>query len=224
MPLINERCIIINGAGAGSGQSNLIALIEKGEVVASMSMAGRGASERFAPGIEALLEQVHWKNAPDKVIAVTGPGSFTGLRASLSLASGLARGWNCPTIAVRLGEALRMTMHSPEAVIICLARRGRVFIDPPGQDAFAVQIDELCNVNWPLIAGDAVWGEDALKELIEKKGHFFSENTKILPYAAPDALGIYRAAQNRTPSALEPLYIDPPEARLPSQGLRPLPV
>lgn len=218
------RSLILNGAGAGTGETNLIALMEDEQVLCSENLAGRGAAERFAPVVQNCLEHSGWQTPPDQVIAVIGPGSFTGLRASLSLAAGLARGWSCPARGVRLGDALRETAQASEAVVICLARKGRVFIDPPQEEICAAQIEALHNVNWSLLAGDGVYGADALEDCVGNGGLFQKSGVKILPFAAPDALGIYRAAARAGNFPLHPLYIDPPEARLPAQGLRPAPV
>lgn len=93
---------------------------------------------------------------PDRVVAVIGPGSFTGLRSSLSLAAGLAAGWNCPTIGVTLGAAIRATLARPDAVCVSIARRGRVFVDPPHGPVTASQTADLDPTGWACVTGDAV--------------------------------------------------------------------
>ncbi|MCX5620350.1 MULTISPECIES: tRNA (adenosine(37)-N6)-threonylcarbamoyltransferase complex dimerization subunit type 1 TsaB [Bombella] len=220
-----ERCLVLNGAGAGRGLSNLIALLEGGTVIAQQSLAGRGASERFAPTVQALLAQAGWSHPPDLLAAIIGPGSFTGLRASLSLAAGLARGWSCQGVGVRLGDAMRASLQRKDATILCLARRGRVFVDPPGNAVYALPVEEISPGLWPAIAGDAVYGEDALPDLTGAMGEArLGRESERLPLAAPTAEGIFQAAIEglQTPQsyALEPLYIDPPEARPPAGGLR----
>ncbi|GEM16221.1 hypothetical protein NBRC3293_0718 [Gluconobacter oxydans NBRC 3293] len=205
------RTVVFNGAGAGTGLTSLVALVEDGHVVAEKLMAGRGASEHFAPAIRELLTQNNWTTPPDRVVAVIGPGSFTGLRSSLSLAAGLAAGWNCPTIGVTLGAAIRATLGRPDAVCVSIARRGRVFVDPPQGPVTASQTADLDPTGWACVTGDAV-----------------SEKTDwpcpVLPCEAPYALGIVQAAQGVTPGPLMPLYVDPPEAKPPAAGLRPAPL
>ena len=225
-----ERCLVMNGAGAGRGQSNLIALLERGLVVDEQVLSGRGASERFAPTVQAMLTRAGWDAPPELVAAVVGPGSFTGLRASLSLAAGLVRGWGCRGVGVRLGDALRATMQQEEATILCLARRGRIFVDPPGYDTYALPVKQIQPGSWAAVAGDAVYGDDALPELSELAGcDVLGREVVRLPYAAPTAEGIFRAACRSSESgsvrayALEPLYVDPPEAKPPAGGLRPTP-
>lgn len=229
MAVMPERCLVLNGAGAGRGQSNLIAVLERGIVVEEKVLSGRGASERFAPAVQALLARSGWQQPPELVAAIVGPGSFTGLRASLSLAAGLVRGWNCRGVGVRLGDALRATMQHDEATILCLARRGRVFVDPPGRPAYALPVEDIRPDSWPAVAGDAVYGDDALPELSGEPGDcLLGRQTVRFPYAVPSAEGIFRAAcqalaQGDRAYPLEPLYVDPPEAKLPAGGLRPAP-
>lgn len=229
-----KRLLLLNGAGAGKGESNLIALSEGSEVIASQILAGRGASERFAPSVCALLKQAGWGSAPDGVVAIVGPGSFTGLRASLSLASGLARGWGTLAIGLRLGDAMRASISDDvireKLAILCLARRGRVFIDPPhNAEIYAAQISDLQPALWEYIAGDAVVGGDGLEELIGEKGCFKGEGAPhIYPLMAPTPQGMIKAAQSvilgeKQNYSLIPLYIDPPEVKIPAVGLRPAP-
>ena len=222
-----ERCLVLNGAGAGRGKSNLIALLEHGAVVDEQVLSGRGASERFAPAVQAMLARSGWERPPEMVVAVVGPGSFTGLRASLSLAAGLVRGWGCQGVGVRLGDALRATMQRDDATILCLARRGRVFVDPPGETAYAMPVAGIQPDCWSAVAGDAVYGEDALPELTGIQGEALLGHQVVrLPYAVPTAAGIFVAACRMSVQgacALEPLYIDPPEAKPPAGGLRPAP-
>lgn len=204
------RTVVFNGAGAGTGTTNLIALVEDGRVVAEKLLTGRGASEHFAPALRSLLEDGQWVEAPDTVVAVIGPGSFTGLRASLSLAAGLAAGWNCPTIGVTLGAAIRATLGRPDVACVSLARRGRFFVDPPNGDVFAISEDDLDETVFSAIAGDGLQERSSWK-------------CPTIPCVAPDAPGIVRAAQGQTAGPLGPLYVDPPEAKPPAAGLRPLP-
>lgn len=204
------RTVVFNGAGAGTGTTNLIALVEDGRVVAEKLLTGRGASEHFAPALRSLLEEGQWVEAPDAVVAVIGPGSFTGLRASLSLAAGLAAGWNCPTIGVTLGAAIRATLGRPDVACVSLARRGRFFVDPPSGEVFAISADDLDETVFSAIAGDGLQERSSWK-------------CPTIPCVAPDAPGIVRAAQGRMAGPLGPLYVDPPEAKPPAAGLRPLP-
>ncbi|MBM3097279.1 tRNA (adenosine(37)-N6)-threonylcarbamoyltransferase complex dimerization subunit type 1 TsaB [Gluconobacter cerinus] len=207
---MSVKTVVFNGAGAGTGSTNLVALVEDGRIVAEQHLAGRGASEHFAPALRTVLEAGGWSGSPDRVVAVIGPGSFTGLRASLSLAAGLAAGWGCPTIGVTLGAAIRATLGQPDVTCISVARRGRYFVDPPMGEVFAVSADDLDASALEVIAGDAVSERETWP-------------CRVVACVAPDALGIVRAAETLPSGPLMPLYVDPPEAKPPAAGLRPLP-
>ncbi|GFE96103.1 tRNA (adenosine(37)-N6)-threonylcarbamoyltransferase complex dimerization subunit type 1 TsaB [Gluconobacter sp. Gdi] len=207
---MSVRTVVFNGAGAGTGSTNLVALVEDGRIVAEQHLAGRGASEHFAPALRTVLEAGGWSGAPDRVVAVIGPGSFTGLRASLSLAAGLAAGWECPTIGVTLGAAIRATLGQLDVTCISVARRGRYFVDPPTGEVFAISADDLDASAFEVIAGDAVSERETWP-------------CRVVACVAPDALGIVRAAETLPSGPLMPLYVDPPEAKPPAAGLRPLP-
>ncbi|EHH67886.1 hypothetical protein GMO_16530 [Gluconobacter morbifer G707] len=204
------RAVVFNGAGAGTGATNLVALMQDGAVVAQEQLAGRGASEHFAPLTRRLLRQAGWQDAPDRVVAVTGPGSFTGLRSSLSLAAGLAEGWSCPTYGVTLGAALRATLGRPDVTCVSVARRGRLFVDPPAGPVVAVQTTDLDPAGWSAVAGDGV-------------EEYSSWPCEALTCCAPTAAGIFQASLRECPAPLRPLYVDPPEARPPTGGLRSAP-
>ena len=67
------------------------------------------------------------------IIAVTvGPGSFTGIRAGVALAQGIAVATGSPAIAVTVGEALADSL--PQLGVRTLwcaikSRRGRIFLE-----------------------------------------------------------------------------------------------
>lgn len=220
MSMTLRRSLVMNGAGAGKGQSNLIALFEGERCVASQNLAGRGAAEKFSPTVRALLLEAGWSAPPERVVAIVGPGSFTGLRASLALAAGLARGWGCQGIGVRLGEAVRATVERSDVTVLCLARRGRVFVDPPQGAPYALPVTDVLARRWTLLAGDAVYGVDRLPEFESWRE---KDSFQVVPCAVPSAVGILRAAFSSDSLPLTPLYVDPPEAKLPAGGLRPMP-
>ncbi|WP_241664123.1 tRNA (adenosine(37)-N6)-threonylcarbamoyltransferase complex dimerization subunit type 1 TsaB [Oecophyllibacter saccharovorans] len=239
-PPFPVRTLLLNGSAAGTGENNLVALMEGDTLLAERKLPGRGASERFVPVVRQLLEEAGWNRLPARekarqlgIIAVTGPGSFTGLRATLALAAGLRRGWQCAGIGVSLGEAIRATLDDRQATVLCHARRGRIFVDPPPglmavTGPYAVPISEVRPGQWQRVAGDAVEGSEALPELLERLG----KEVEILPCSAPRASGLLkaarsswaqrlsRAAEAQDERAFIPLYVDPPEARLPAAGLR----
>ncbi|WP_246091368.1 tRNA (adenosine(37)-N6)-threonylcarbamoyltransferase complex dimerization subunit type 1 TsaB [Swingsia samuiensis] len=207
------KTLVLNGAGASGSDTNLVALVESDQVVVQKMLSGRGASEQFAPVVLKLLEEAQWAQPLDRIVAVIGPGSFTGLRASLSLAAGLSVGWECPTFGVTLGAAIRATLEQENVTCISIARRGRYFVDAPHGEVFAVQKENLDLEQYELIAGDAFSSEEMA-----------AHSERWVNCTSPSALGIIKAAILQEPSVLAPLYVDPPEAKLPAAGLRPSPL
>ena len=68
----------------------------------------------------------------DAVAVTVGPGSFTGIRAALALAHGIALACAIPVIGVSVGEALAATLTLPDGWTLWSAidsRRGRVFLE-----------------------------------------------------------------------------------------------
>ncbi len=83
------------------------------------------------------------------VSCVTGPGSFTGLRAGLAAAQGLGLALGCPVVGVSGFEALAQTVReqepgSPLPLLLCLdSRRAEPFV-AAGDDALRPVLPEPC--------------------------------------------------------------------------------
>jgi tRNA threonylcarbamoyladenosine biosynthesis protein TsaB len=196
-----------------------VALLQDGLLLAERSEAGgRGQQSMLALmvaeiGIPAL----------DAVAVSIGPGSFTGLRSAIALAHGLAAG-RCPVVGVTVAEALAEELGEIPGRAIWTAidsRRGRIFLTRGGE---TIAID-LANVEPPgspvALAGDAA---PDLAELLAGRG----ADVMLTQARQPSARCVARVAARRLAGALppleaQPLYIDPPEAKLPAGGLRPPP-
>jgi tRNA threonylcarbamoyladenosine biosynthesis protein TsaB len=86
-------------------------------------------SERLMPAIEFLFSHLDWGiDELDGLAVINGPGSFTGLRISLSVIKGLAFALKVPVVAV---NALEVAAYQvPFTGLICPAmdaRRGEIF-------------------------------------------------------------------------------------------------
>ncbi len=160
----------------------------------------------------------------DFVAVTVGPGSFTGIRAGLALAHGIASGLGIPVIGVTVGEALAHALpRLPGRVLWAVtdSRRGRVFLET-GDTVAAHELLSLPAPTGPVaIAGDAA---------IAVTARLAARDFDVLLTDAflPTPLGIALAAAERfagrvSARTAQPLYVDPPEATLPAGGLRPPP-
>ena len=182
-------------------------------VLAERRITGaRGQVAELPAMAQAVLAQAELRPAQLAMIAVTvGPGSFTGIRAALSLAHGIALAAGLPVVGVTVGEALTVPNIGRAQWVVVDNRRGRVFLDRDGVVG-TVALDSLPETVGPVsVAGDAAV---AVASRLAARG----EDVLLLPDRFPTSAGIAIAAQRRMTSGLagrlaQPLYVDPPEAR-----------
>jgi tRNA threonylcarbamoyladenosine biosynthesis protein TsaB len=161
----------------------------------------------------------------DLVAVTVGPGSFTGIRAGLALAHGIALAAGVPVVGVTVGEALADSLPylgERRLWVAIDSRRGRVFLER-GDTVIAASLDALPAPDGKVaVAGDAA--------AVVAAGLAARDSDVMLTDARlPIARHIAVVAERRLRGELEtlpaqPLYVDPPEARLPAAGLRPPPV
>lgn len=102
---------------------------EQFEIIESAAIEGGTFSAELIPQISALLEKHNFK-AEDLqgLIAVTGPGSFTGLRVGLTAAKGLAEVLKIPIATATSLELLIAASNVGDNVLALLdAGRGEVY-------------------------------------------------------------------------------------------------
>lgn len=227
-----QRILILDGSPAGESACGMAACVlaegDKLSVLDAEVVAGKQAAEGINLLADRVLQKAGWGAGtgiqPDLVAVVVGPGSFTGLRASCAVAAGFALGADSPLVGVTRAEALAPALdkelqHHPELegwLVVTPARRGRVFVE----DAQHVRAAMIANWQPPegswLVAGDA---REALS---------FAHAVHC-PLHMPTPEQIAAAALKRQMGKLSPrdpvpLYVDPPEAKLPADGLRAQPV
>jgi tRNA threonylcarbamoyl adenosine modification protein YeaZ len=203
-----------------------VALLRDGVVVGESTVAGgRGQAAALPVMVARVLAEAGATHADLGCIAVTvGPGSFTGLRAGLALAHGIALAAGLPIVGVTVAEALAEALPALGGRAVWCAidsRRGRVFLDIGGAIR-AVAATDLPAATGPVaITGDAAI---AVAATLAARGDDVLLTDARLPHAADVArVGARRLAGALPPLAAQPLYVDPPEARPPAGGLRPAP-
>lgn len=217
------RILAIEGALARCS----VALLGHGAVLAArQAEAARGHPAllpRFAA--EVLAEAGIVAPALDAVAVGVGPGGFTGLRAAIALAEGLAQAAGRPLVGVTTGEALAAAQGpaTPDGRAIWAAidnRRGRVVLEcfapgaaVPGAPIVAA-LDSLPAAGGPLlILGDAA---EAIAGLLAARGDA-AEARPGLPLAEAVArIAERRLAGGLPPRGAAPLYAEPPAVSAPA--------
>jgi len=123
---------VILGIDTSAGQCAVALLAGERVVVRAAAMA-RGHAEALFPMIdEVLAEAGAGPDALARIGVCTGPGSFTGIRAGVAAARGLALGAGIPAIGITRFEALAVAgMPGPVALP---GRAGQVYVQEIGPD------------------------------------------------------------------------------------------
>lgn len=187
-------------------------VVRDGNVVAERRLDGaRGHAAALPAMAAAVLTEASIATAALAMVAVTiGPGSFTGLRAALSLAHGIGAAAGVPVAGVTVGEALDNPADGRLHWTAVDTRRGRVFLDYGGE-VRSVALDGLPTPDRPLTVGG-----DAGAAVVERLAGAGCDVR--LGQARPGPAGIAAAALRRAATGLalrpaQPLYVDLPEAR-----------
>jgi tRNA threonylcarbamoyladenosine biosynthesis protein TsaB len=110
-----------------------VALLEDGRSIGRSAELARGHAEEILRMVNGVLKEAGASlGMLDGIAAGVGPGSFTGVRISVSVAQGLAFGAGLPVVPVSTLEALalREIGHGAERVLACLdARMGEVYFE-----------------------------------------------------------------------------------------------
>lgn len=202
------------------------AVVEDDTVIAERHQDGGRAQVSLLPVfVQEVLRQASTRVRDlDGLCVTVGPGSFTGLRAALALAHGLGMGAGRPVAGVTVAEALADSLPRLGGRALWTAidsRRGRVFLDIGGAVA-AFALDAL-----PPVPGRvAVCGDAAITVAarLAARGADVMLTDARLPLPRHVAVvGGRRLRGEIAPLLAQPLYVDPPEAKLPAGGLRPAP-
>ncbi len=174
-------------------------LVEQDRLIAALT-------ERDSAALPLLAQRLVAAHPPPDLVAVTvGPGSFTGLRAAIALAHGIAIGLGIELVGVTIGAALGETPGRTLWTAID-TKRGSIFLERDGQ-AISLSLDHLPDPTDPIaVAGDAAI---QVASRLAAKGF----NVRLLDDRAATPIGIARAAAAGMTRPPLPLYIDPPHAK-----------
>ena len=182
----------------------------------------RGHQERLAPMVRDLMGEAGLAfNALDRIGVTVGPGSFTGLRVGLAFAKGLALALDRPCVGVGTLEALAASAEAPgyRAAVID-AGRGQVYLQvfAAGRALTAPDILPLADAARVIEAHGA--GETTLVGPGARLMAGVVASALCVDLAAPTPEAVARLASGAAPAAPRPLYLRPPDARLPDARLR----
>ena len=156
------------------------------------ALIGRAHSEQILGQLETFMAAQSATRA-DVIAVGVGPGSYTGVRVGVSLALGLARGWNASAVGVPSLEAIAGQRDGVIAVTLD-ARKGMVY-----SAVYRVQ-DQVILETLVEIA----------KRPLEEFAALAPPDAIWLRDAAPDGLALARlglAAQQRGQTSLEISYL-----------------
>lgn len=202
------------------------AIVADDQIVASRQHGAERGQATLLPAMAAeLFSESATEAATLDLVAVTvGPGSFTGIRAALALACGIGLAAGIPVVGVSVGEVLAEALPHlgrRELWSAIDSHRGRVFLERAGCGVAAYPLESLPAPDGPIaIAGDAA---------METAARLAARDADVMLTDArfPQPRHVAIAARRRhagelAPLAAQPLYVDPPEARLPATS-RPAP-
>lgn len=203
-----------------------------GEIVArEFAAMARGQSEALMPMIARAMATARLEFADLAAIGVTvGPGAFTGLRIGLAAARAIALAAAKPAIGVTTLEALAAAVPETGALLVA--------IDAKRDDLYLQLFDGTMPASAPvaalpeaatLPAGPFRLVGDGAARLYQALPDAARARATVLPEPRlPDAAVIARLAAARLAAtalggaiaAPRPLYLRPPDAKLPQDGGR----
>ncbi len=222
------RILAIEGALARCS----VALLDGDAVLASRQAEAARGHPALLPRFvaEVLAEAGLAAGSLDAVAVGVGPGGFTGLRAAIALAEGLAQGAGRPLIGVTTGEALAAALPPGAAAGRALwaaidNRRGRVVLECFAPDAaipgppVVAPLDSLpATPAAVLVLGDAA---GAVADLLTARGDRAEAHPGLPLAEAVARVAARRRAGGLPPRGAAPLYAEPPAVSSAASGAAP---
>ena len=201
-----------------------VAVIDGDRVLARVvSAGGKGNAERLLPLLEqARLEAGIELADLDGIAATIGPGSFTGIRTALATARALGLALKIPVWGITTTETLATAAAQPglNTVAVIDAKRDELYIQCFAVDGTALDEPQLLNIaDAPAIlpAGPALLvgsGSELLKQSAQRDD---LQPSSVSPDPDPVLVARLAATRPKPATAPSPLYIRPPDAKLPSK-------
>jgi tRNA threonylcarbamoyladenosine biosynthesis protein TsaB len=172
----------------------------------------RGHQERLAPLAREVMARSGLAFTDLDRIAVTlGPGSFTGLRVGLAFAKGLGLALERPVIGLSCLEVLAAPFAAAPGRTLALL--------PAREGAACHQQFEAGRPLGPPAAGllAGLEGLDGVTRIVGavELADGLMPGAERMPALLPDVAIAARLAVDRAPGDLAPLYMRPPDAKLP---------
>ncbi len=212
------------GVDTSTRRLGLALVDEGGAVVAAREEATATHATRLVPALEWLLASCGAGRGDLCAIgAVTGPGSFTGLRIGLASALGLSRALSIPAYGVQSLRAIALVVPAEGAGLAIMdARRSQVYcqgflrrdgeaisLGEPRALATERVLDEMPSPMWA--AGDGV----VLVRGWPGECRLIGEVQNLAVPAAREALAAM--VSGRGAAGLLPTYVRPPDVRVPAE-------
>lgn len=203
------------------------AIVDDARVLAyRFEVMDRGHAERLAPMVDEAMRETGLAFADLERLAVTtGPGTFTGQRIGLAFARGLRVALKIPLTGITTLEAMATAAIAETgaeyAVAIHDAKRNEVYFELLREDetlipaAIATFEDALAEISNVTHKAKLAFAGTAAEAAATK----YEGEALLTPIRQPDALWVARIALTREASneAPKPLYLRPPDAKLPAQ-------
>jgi len=206
------RLLMLDGALARSSA----ALLLDGQVVAERWVNGaRGQPTALPPLAQALLGEAGGR--VEAIGVVVGPGGFTGLRAAIALAEGMALALGVPLIGVTTGEALAEALppeaRAPRSAWAAIdSKRGRLVLERPGLEPIALAELALPRPDGPVAAmGDAA--PMLAARLLARGADVMLTDSRLPEAGAAGRVAHARLTGRLPPRDARPLYVEPPAVR-----------
>ena len=192
----------------------------------------RGHAERLAPMVrETMQESGLAFGSIDRIAVTIGPGTFTGQRVGYAFARGLRLALQRPLVGVTtlaaMAQAAIAETGARGAVVMHDAKRGEVYASA-SIDGSTVMPPRLTTIEQALraIREQTQMPKEPLA-FAGTAGALAAQNWRAQGYVAvvteihaPDAVWVGRLAlaEPEPETVPRPLYLRPPDARLPAQG------